>query len=228
MRFQDAARDGRAVVYAGDPGRSARGARRALLATPTPRQRVLARAVMNGEIDRSRRPGARCSRRLFGDDAPCRPTTIGPGRGDPRCRASRSPSVATQSAASPRRDRRGDDRAAAGAPSARGDGPARATDPVRRRPRRDPSLRRDGRARRRRRGLRLQVGRARDQRRRPPPARRRADPRRRRGRAARRSRSSSSMPRRSCEVRLARQTAPTAGIRLVSPRDARRAGDAAG
>ena len=49
MRFQDAARDGRAVVYAGiqaDP-LVQRGA--ALLAEATTAQRVLARAVMNGE-----------------------------------------------------------------------------------------------------------------------------------------------------------------------------------
>ena len=49
MRFQDAARDGRAVVYAGiqaDPlvGRAAR-----LLADATHAQRLLARAAMNGE-----------------------------------------------------------------------------------------------------------------------------------------------------------------------------------
>ena len=49
MRFQDAARDARAVVYAGiqaDP-QVARTA--ALLADATPAQRVIARAVMNGE-----------------------------------------------------------------------------------------------------------------------------------------------------------------------------------
>ena len=49
MRFQDAAKDARAVVYAGiqaDP-QVARTA--ALLADATPAQRVLARAVMNGE-----------------------------------------------------------------------------------------------------------------------------------------------------------------------------------
>jgi hypothetical protein len=49
MRFQDAARDARAVVYAGiqaDP-QVARTA--TLLADATPGQRVLARAVMNGE-----------------------------------------------------------------------------------------------------------------------------------------------------------------------------------
>jgi hypothetical protein len=49
VRFQDAARDARAVVYAGiqaDP-QVARTA--ALLAGATPAQRVLARAVMNGE-----------------------------------------------------------------------------------------------------------------------------------------------------------------------------------
>ena len=49
MRFQDAAKDARAIVYAGiqaEPG-VARAA--ALLADATPGQRVLARAVMNGE-----------------------------------------------------------------------------------------------------------------------------------------------------------------------------------
>ena len=49
MRFQDSARDARAVVYAGiqaDP-QVARTA--ALLADATPAQRLLARAVMNGE-----------------------------------------------------------------------------------------------------------------------------------------------------------------------------------
>ena len=49
MRFQDAARDARAVVYAGiqaDP-LVARAAH--LLAAATLGQRVLARAVMNGE-----------------------------------------------------------------------------------------------------------------------------------------------------------------------------------
>ncbi len=51
MRFQDAARDARAVVYAGiqaDP-LVARAAE--LLADASPAQRVLARAVMNGETD---------------------------------------------------------------------------------------------------------------------------------------------------------------------------------
>jgi hypothetical protein len=49
VRFQDAAKDARAVVYAGiqaDP-QVARTA--VLLADATPAQRVLARAVMNGE-----------------------------------------------------------------------------------------------------------------------------------------------------------------------------------
>ena len=51
MRFQDAAKDARTVVYAGiqaDP-LVARAAE--LLAAATPAQRVLARAVMNGETD---------------------------------------------------------------------------------------------------------------------------------------------------------------------------------
>ena len=71
MRFQDAAKDARAVVYAGiqaEPG-VARGA--ALLADATPGQRVLARAVMNGE---STDPAAwrRMFPSLFGSAAPAR------------------------------------------------------------------------------------------------------------------------------------------------------------
>lgn len=49
MRFQDAARDGRAVVYAGIQAEPVVGRAAALLADATPAQRVLARAVMNGE-----------------------------------------------------------------------------------------------------------------------------------------------------------------------------------
>lgn len=49
MRFQDAARDGRAVVYAGIQAEPVVARVAALLADGTPAQRVLARAVMNGE-----------------------------------------------------------------------------------------------------------------------------------------------------------------------------------
>lgn len=49
MRFQDAARDGRAVVYAGIQAEPIVLRAATLLADATPAQRVLARAVMNGE-----------------------------------------------------------------------------------------------------------------------------------------------------------------------------------
>ena len=49
MRFQDAARDARAVVYAGIQAEPGVAAAAALIADATPDQRVLARAVMNGE-----------------------------------------------------------------------------------------------------------------------------------------------------------------------------------
>ena len=49
MRFQDAARDGRAVVYAGIQADPLVKRAAALLAEATPTQRVLARAAMNGE-----------------------------------------------------------------------------------------------------------------------------------------------------------------------------------
>ena len=49
MRFQDAARDGRAVVYAGIQADPLVGRAATLIADATPAQRVLARAVMNGE-----------------------------------------------------------------------------------------------------------------------------------------------------------------------------------
>ena len=49
MRFQDAARDARAVVYAGIQADPQVGRTAALLADATPGQRILARAVMNGE-----------------------------------------------------------------------------------------------------------------------------------------------------------------------------------
>ena len=49
MRFQDAARDARAVVYAGIQAEPGVAAAAGLLADASPAQRVLARAVMNGE-----------------------------------------------------------------------------------------------------------------------------------------------------------------------------------
>ena len=49
MRFQDAARDARAVVYAGIQADPSVADAAALLADASPPQRVLARAVMNGE-----------------------------------------------------------------------------------------------------------------------------------------------------------------------------------
>ena len=49
MRFQDAARDARAIVYAGIQADPQVAAAADLLADATPAQRVLARAVMNGE-----------------------------------------------------------------------------------------------------------------------------------------------------------------------------------
>jgi hypothetical protein len=53
VRFQDAARDGRAVVYAGIQAEPIVARAAALLADATPGQRVLARAVMNGETTQS-------------------------------------------------------------------------------------------------------------------------------------------------------------------------------
>ena len=49
MRFQDAAKDGRAVVYAGIQAEPIVARAAVLLADASPAQRVLARAVMNGE-----------------------------------------------------------------------------------------------------------------------------------------------------------------------------------
>ena len=49
MRFQDAAKDARTVVYAGIQAEPIVATAATLLADATPAQRVLARAVMNGE-----------------------------------------------------------------------------------------------------------------------------------------------------------------------------------
>ena len=182
MRFQDAARDARAVVYAGiqaDP-LVARAAE--LLATARLPERTLARAVMNGETT-----DADTWREMF-------PTLFGlaadPAERDRAeavlavvARGRRSRGAGPQPGS--RCDRRGADRAAPGPSRRAGCRPTRAAGPVRRGPRRDPPLRRHGRARNGAGGIRLQVGRARHQRRCPPPARRRARPCRGRGRGPR-------------------------------------------
>ncbi len=182
MRFMDARPDGRAVVYAhiqADP-LVARAAD--LLAAATTTQRLLARAVHERRVDRSRDvaddvPDAVRARRT-------RPRRPGPGslRGDPRGLARRRGPRRADAQPVPRGDRGGPDRAAPrGTDRA---GPPRAQDPVRRPSRRDPPVRRDRGAGGRGRGLGLQVGRPRDQGRRPPPAGRRAPGRRRRRRSA--------------------------------------------
>jgi len=73
MRFQDAAKDARAIVYAGIQADPVVARAAELLADATPAQRVLARAVMNGEtLDpagwRSMFPTLFGDDRDFGDD----------------------------------------------------------------------------------------------------------------------------------------------------------------
>ena len=65
MRFQDAARDARAVVYAGIQADPLVARAAGLLADATLAQRVLARAVMNGETP-TPTAGGRCSRPCSG------------------------------------------------------------------------------------------------------------------------------------------------------------------
>ncbi|HEY0443449.1 MAG TPA: hypothetical protein VGC90_04420, partial [Candidatus Limnocylindrales bacterium] len=60
MRFQDAARDARAVVYAGIQADPAVARAAELLAAATTGERILARAVMNGETT-----DAKTWRRMF-------------------------------------------------------------------------------------------------------------------------------------------------------------------
>ena len=157
------------------PGRPAgRRARPPSWPTRRPAQRVLARAVMNGETTRRRIGWRRCSRACSARVRPATPAT----RPGPRTILAASLAVADRGE-QVRSQVRGaivEELTAvpAGAPGRRGRGPPRAPHPVRRRPGRDPPLRRDRRARRRRRGVRLQVGRAGHQRRRAAPARRRA------------------------------------------------------
>lgn len=68
MRFQDAARDARAVVYAGVQADPLVARMAVLLADATPGQRVLARAVMNGETSEPG-PWRTMFPALFGDAA---------------------------------------------------------------------------------------------------------------------------------------------------------------
>ena len=98
MRFQDAAKDARAVVYAGIQADPLVARRPTLLADATPAQRVLARAVMNGETNDAGR---------LADDVPdpVRPGATGdagdrPGPRPSSTRRSRSPSGASRYAAS--------------------------------------------------------------------------------------------------------------------------------
>ena len=185
MRFQDAARDARAVVYAGiqaDP-QVARTA--ALLADATPAQRLLARAVMNGETTD---PAG--WRTMF-------PSLFGPSATGDAAEVARSEAILEASLAVADRGEqvRSQVRGAlieevTAQLLARRVGP----DAVRRERRilfdgvpaeihpYDVTVERE----RVRRGVRLQMGCPRHQRRRPAPARRRADARGRRGRAARR------------------------------------------
>ncbi len=156
MRFMDARPDGRAVVYAhiqADP-LVVRAAE--LLAAATTVQRLLARAVMNGE---SLDPAT--WRTMF-------PTLFGPAApspGDPVRDRSEGILAVSLSVADRGDQTRSQFRGAIVEALAErllvertAPRPQGATDPVRRPPCRDPSLRRDRRARRGRRGLGLQVG----------------------------------------------------------------------
>ena len=82
MRFQDAAKDARAVVYAGIQADPLVARAAALLADATAAERVLARAVMNGEPT-----DADVWRTMF-------PTLFGDGRG---CRRGRARALARRS-----------------------------------------------------------------------------------------------------------------------------------
>ena len=216
MRFQDAARDARAVVYAGiqaDPAGRARGdAARRRDARP-------ASARAGRDERRDDRP------RRLADDVPDlvrtggdRPTPADAARSEAILEASLAVADRGEQVRSQVRGALVEEVAAPAPRPAgrRGGGPSRAADPVRWRSRGDPSVRRDRRARRDGRGLRLQVGRPWHQRGRPPPAGRRAD--------ARRPRRTNGCAvalvvfdaRRSCDVRLGRQTAPHEGTELVS------------
>ena len=222
MRFQDAARTpGRSSTPGSRRTRSSRGrgpARRRDARRAGPRAGRHERRV-----DRTATAGGRCSR-------PCSGPTADADAGDP----ARSEAILAASLAVADRGEqvRSQVRGALveeltarllARRAGRERRPPRAAHPVRRRPGGDPPVRRDRRARRRGRGVRLQVGRARHQRRRPPPARRRAVD------AADEDETLAVAlvvfdARRSCDVRLARQTAPHEATRARDARDARRPG----
>ena len=151
MRFQDAARDARAVVYAGIQADPLVARAAALLADASLAQRVLARAVMNGEtIDPDGwratfptlfAPSGRSTRRERERSEAILDSLT--GRGQSR-RAGPQPG--------PRGAGRGADGAAPRPAGGRRRRSTRAARPVRRGPGRDPPVRRDGRACRGRRG----------------------------------------------------------------------------
>ena len=170
MRFQDAARDGRAVVYAGIQADPLVGRAADALAAASHEERVMARAVMNGE---STDPGVWMT--MF-------PTMLGPAAAGPlRARAQAVLSVALEVAERGEAVRSQFRGAIVEEVTARALA-RRAGDAAVRRERRilfdgvpaeihpyDVTLERDGA----RGGVRLQVGRPRHRRRRPAPARRR-------------------------------------------------------
>ena len=215
MRFADARPDGRAVVYAHIQADPLVAEAADLLAAATTVQRLLARAVMNGESDRS--PDV-------AGDVPDAVRAGGPPRrrrarplgGDPRRLAPRRRARRAGPQPVPGRHRRGPDGAAArGADRA---GATRAPDPVRRPARRDPPLRRH------RRGARpaARPGTASGARAASRPTSSTSSTTR--GAARPRTRRScwSGLvvfdARRSCEVRLVRERGPVAleGIRLIA------------
>ena len=97
MRFQDAAKDGRAVVYAGIQADPLVARAAGLLADADAAQRLLARAVMNGETT-DPTAGGRCSRRCSGRTS----TAVERGRAEAILAvvAARSRTAASRSAAS--------------------------------------------------------------------------------------------------------------------------------
>ena len=172
-------RDGRAIVYAGIQADPLVARVAGLLADATPADRVLARAVMNGE---------RTDPATWRDDVPG--TLFAPTRRpEQREHAERLLGACLEVAERGEQSRSQFRGAIVEELTARllarrvppDIGPSRAPRAVRRRPGRDPPVRRHRGAAGTSGGLRLQVGCPRDQRRRAAPARRRPTPRRRRG-----------------------------------------------